>query len=87
MSNQAPTNKPSPTDQILDLLLDALIERQKVRREQARTGVVPLAAPTGETSITAEQPAIQDEASAPPSVPPPRPEPPASEQRRPARPA
>jgi hypothetical protein len=34
MTNQPPEQKPSTTDQILDLLLDALAERQKARRTQ-----------------------------------------------------
>jgi hypothetical protein len=36
MNQQAPSAKPSKTDQILDLLLDALLERQAVRERQDR---------------------------------------------------
>jgi hypothetical protein len=36
MSQQAPSAKPSKTDQILDLLLDALLERQVARERQDR---------------------------------------------------
>jgi hypothetical protein len=36
MSQQAPSAKPSKTDQILDLLLDALLERQATRERQDR---------------------------------------------------
>jgi protein TonB len=35
MSNQNPSDNRTTTDQILDLLLDALVERQKARRGQA----------------------------------------------------
>jgi hypothetical protein len=62
----------STTDQILDLLLDALVERQKVRRG------------TNEPRPPAER---QPQAEGAP-IPPARPEPPPGEQRRPtARPA
>jgi hypothetical protein len=66
MSEQKPANKPSSTDQILDLLLDALTERQKVRRQ----------------SLPAEPPPPAPVTPPPEPVPPPRPEPPAAEQRR-----
>ena len=39
-------NERSTTDQILDLLLDALIERQKARRAQAQPPPAPAEAPT-----------------------------------------
>ena len=64
MSNQ---KGPSTTDQILDLLLDALVERQKARRAQ----------PTSASSPRPEAPPPVEK-----QVPPPRPEPPPSEQRR-----
>jgi len=35
MSKQPPSSKASTTEQILDLLLDALVERQAVRGEEA----------------------------------------------------
>jgi hypothetical protein len=41
MSNQTPANKPSTTDQILDLLLDALVERQKSRRAPSKGATTP----------------------------------------------
>jgi hypothetical protein len=57
-------NQGSTTDQILDLLLDALVERQHARQASGRP------------------PAAQVETDPIPSVPSPRPDPPASEQRR-----
>jgi hypothetical protein len=36
MNQRAPSAKPSRTDQILDLLLDALLERQAARERQDR---------------------------------------------------
>jgi hypothetical protein len=47
MSNETPADSRSATDQILDLLLDALQERQKARRQ--RTGQIP-------ASVEAERP-------------------------------
>jgi hypothetical protein len=41
MNQQAPASKPSKTDQILDLLLDALLERQAARERQDRPIPVP----------------------------------------------
>lgn len=61
-------NQGSTTDQILDLLLDALVERQHARQAQGKAGATTLP----------EQP----ETDPAPSVPPPRPEPPASGQFR-----
>jgi hypothetical protein len=75
MSNQADQ---STTDRILDLLLDALIERQKARRQQVQQ---PPARP--EPAAEEQQPA-QPEIGPSSAVLPPRPEPPVSEQRRPA---
>jgi hypothetical protein len=46
MNQRAPSAKPSRTDQILDLLLDALLERQAARERQDRPVPVP-----GKTSI------------------------------------
>ncbi|MEJ2557873.1 MAG: hypothetical protein P8186_16925, partial [Anaerolineae bacterium] len=41
MNQRAPSAKPSKTDQILDLLLDALLERQAARERQDRPVPVP----------------------------------------------
>jgi hypothetical protein len=41
MNQQAPSSKPSRTDQILDLLLDALQERQAARERQDRPISIP----------------------------------------------
>jgi hypothetical protein len=80
MANQTPADKPSATDQILDLLLDALAERQKAR--QAETGTEPL--PSGvlprPQPPQAEQPAPSKAKTVPP-IPPPRPEPSPADQR------
>jgi hypothetical protein len=80
MSNQIPAGGRSTTDQILDLLLDALIERQKARRGEAqmRPAADRRPQPEKEPGKPAPQPAA--------GVPPTRPVPPPSEQhRRPAR--
>jgi hypothetical protein len=69
MSNQ--TDR-STTDQILDLLLDALVERQKARRSAA------------EPRPPTERPSQAGKPPTPAAVPPARPEPPPAEQRRPA---
>ena len=71
MSNKTPESGRSTTDQILDLLLDALIERQRVRRSQPQQ---PPAAERG--------PEPKPEPAEP--VPPPRPKPPPGEQQRPS---
>lgn len=82
MTNQIPgdpapnKDKVSTTDQILDLLLDALIERQKVRRAQAPAGHgAPALKPPVESK---PQPMKESEKPVPPT----RPEPPPAEQRR-----
>lgn len=73
MSHQSPANKPSTTDQILDLLLDALAERQQARRSQE---VAPSLRPVPP----------QEREEIPPTRPPaPRPVPP--QERREAPPA
>jgi hypothetical protein len=69
--NASQKREDSTTDQILDLLLDALVERQKARRAKAATSTPP--SPPEPKAPTEERPA----------VPPPRPEPPPSEQQRP----
>ena len=73
MTNKTPESGRSTTDQILDLLLDALIERQKVRRTR------PQQPPPAE-----RRPDPRKESARP--VPAPRPEPPPREQQRPAAP-
>ena len=70
MPNKTPESGRSTTDQILDLLLDALIERQRVRRAQ------PQQAPAA-----TRRPEPEKEPAKP--APPTRPEPPPSEQQRP----
>lgn len=70
MSNKTPAGGRSTTDQILDLLLDALIERQQARRAKSQP-----------PPSTGGQPEPQKEPARP--VPPTRPEPSPSEQQRP----
>jgi hypothetical protein len=86
MSNQK--DRRSTTDQILDLLLDALAERQRTRRQETATGRPP----THVSSVSEASPPADEKPPAPPekpspsAVPPPRPEPPPSERRLPAAP-
>jgi len=75
MSNQTSAKKPSTTDQILDLLLDALVERQKARRPQARQEA-PMPKPP---AASEQRPEPEKEPARP--IPPPRPEPPPSARR------
>ena len=70
MSNKTPESGRSTTDQILDLLLDALIERQSARRAQPR-----------KPQPAERRPEPKPEPAE--TVPPPRPKPPPSEQQRP----
>lgn len=56
MSSQSPSGKPSTTDQILDLLLDALVERQAARRGAA-------AKPQAASTVTPPQPAAPVQAA------------------------
>lgn len=95
MSNRDSENVPrklegSTTDQILDLLLDALIERQKARRVDASTPQATRVPPPQPEPPPAEerQKARRADASTPQAtpVPPPRPEPPPAEERRAAPP-
>jgi hypothetical protein len=72
MSNKIPAGGRSTTDQILDLLLDALIERQRARRAQ------PQQPPPVEP-----RPKPDQEPAKPAGIPPARPEPPPTEQQRP----
>ncbi|NLF10399.1 MAG: hypothetical protein GX597_01280, partial [Anaerolineaceae bacterium] len=86
MSSQNQGNDRSTTDQILDLLLDALAERQRARRAQGMT-----APRTPDTARPAPQPdprpaAAEQHGPGEPIAPPmptPRPAPPAAEVRRP----
>ena len=71
MPNKTPESGRSTTDQILDLLLDALIERQKVRRTKPQ-----------QPRPAERRPEPKREPAKP--VPTSRPDPPPSEQRRPA---
>ena len=48
MSNRNPGDDRSATDQILDLLLDALVERQKARRGQAQASKPPASTTRGQ---------------------------------------
>jgi hypothetical protein len=75
MTEQTPGRKPTTTDQILDLLLDALSERQRARRAE----VLPLPQPPPATERVST-PAAQHPPAAE-ELPPTRPEPPASEKR------
>jgi len=74
MTEQTPGKKPSTTDQILDLLLDALAERQRARQSTPSSVAAP--------GDQAPRPSPVEEKP----VPPPRPEPPPAEQRRAAAP-
>ena len=86
MTDRTPDERASTTDQILDLLLDALIERQKARRAAAASN------PTSTGSawrapkvVERELPESRREKAPEPDqapVPPPRPDPPPAEQRR-----
>ncbi len=77
MVDQSPVDKPSTADQILDLLLDALAERQQARRAQARVSPPPAAPPLRPASPPVEQirPAAPPGPVPRPPVPPPRREP------------
>ena len=68
MSNKIPEGGRSTTDQILDLLLDALIERQRARRARPQPAAESRAEPRKEQAKP---------------TPPTRPEPPPGEQQRP----
>jgi len=87
MSSQNQGNDRSTTDQILDLLLDALAERQRARRAQGTTAPrapdVTRPAPQPDPRPPAGQPQGPVEPIAAP-VPAPRPTAPAAEVRRPA---
>lgn len=73
MSNQTTNQNPSGADQLLDLLLDALIERQRARRTQAP-------APQPKEPPAEAKPAQKTTG---PSLPPARPEPLKADQQRP----
>jgi hypothetical protein len=70
MTEPTPGQRPTTTDQILDLLLDALAERQRARQAPP--------SPPAQAGDRAPRPSPTAERE----VPPPRPEPPPSEQRR-----
>ncbi len=83
MPDKSPGPDRSKVDQILDLLLDALAERQEAR--QARSGSASGLGPQKPASPEKDRPPVQPIATPTPqvpSVPPPRPEPPAVEARR-----
>ncbi|MBN1660408.1 MAG: hypothetical protein JXA93_18560 [Anaerolineae bacterium] len=93
MNDRTPEEHASTTDQILDLLLDALIERQKARRgapapgTQAtgsgwRTPVPQGRPPATEEGVRSERQPVESTEAKPAPIPVPRPEPPATEQRR-----
>jgi len=83
--NERPTSpKPSTTEQILDLLLDALLERQATRQAQGKPGlgrVVPPSPPAPKPVIT---PSPAPQPTAEPSTTEPAAEKPAVEARRPS---
>jgi hypothetical protein len=80
MSNQTPADPRSSTDQILDLLLDALVERQRARR--GGVSPAPKAPSPGPEPAAAGTAQGQPDAGSAPAVPPSRPEPRTSEQAR-----
>ena len=67
-ADRSKQNQSSTTDQILDLLLDALLERQRARQAPGHEEATPASAP------------VEKSAAGP--IPPPSPKPPAAEQRR-----
>ncbi|HSJ55617.1 MAG TPA: hypothetical protein VLC95_00450 [Anaerolineae bacterium] len=85
MSDRTPEESTSTTDQILDLLLDALVERQRARHTAPapRAGTTGSAwrAPAIEERVNTER-HVEPVETKPAPVPVPRPEPPAAEQRR-----
>ncbi len=90
--DKSPGKDPSRVDQILDLLLDALAERQEARKAQSGSGSTAESRSSGPPSPAQGRPAAPPVPTAgppAPSAPPPRPEPPAAEVRRgePTRPA
>jgi len=86
MSSQNQGDDRSTTDAILDLLLDALAERQRARRTQREiaAGAPPDAGwkPRGEERLAAAEQRERGEPSVAAPLPAPRPEPPAAEVRR-----
>jgi hypothetical protein len=76
MTEQTPGQRPSTTDQILDLLLDALAERQRVRQGEPS----PLPQPSAQKEREAI-PTAQPSAAREGELPPPRPEPPPALRR------
>ncbi len=87
MSSQDQKDDRSTTDAILDLLLDALAERQRARRTQGETAAgspanVASKAPRSDERLAAAEQRDRVEPKAAAPVPAPRPEPPAAEVRR-----
>ena len=93
MTEQTPGQKPSTTEQILDLLLDALSERQKARRAEISPSPQPSPSRERETEAS-PRPSPMGESETEPSprptpvreseLPPTRPEPPSTGRKRPA---
>ena len=73
MSNQTPSNKSSTTDQILDLLLDALVERQKSRRSPSKGATTPQVPPPRPEPPLVEERRPQTRPAMAPSKPVPQP--------------
>lgn len=91
MSKQPPSSKASTTEQILDLLLDALVERQAVRGEEAgpAPGTPSSAPPTPSPSLepVAQEPTTQKaRAKDRPPTPKPAKQPPTPEKQPPQEP-
>ncbi len=84
MSSQNQGNERSTTDQILDLLLEALAERQRARRTLGEAAVPPAQKARGDERLAAAEQQGQSLAKAEEPLPPPRPEPRAAETRKPA---
>ena len=84
MSSQKQGDDRSTTDAILDLLLDALAERQRARRAEREPAVTPPAPPLrAEEQPAAAEQRDRGEPPTPAPAPRPRPEPPAAELHRP----
>jgi hypothetical protein len=77
MANQSPADRSSRTDQILDLLLDALQERQRARQQKTGTAPLPSTGVPRPEPTPAPEPAeaaARPVASSVEAVPPPRPD-------------
>jgi len=85
MNDRTTEGSDSTTDQILDLLLDALIERQKARRAAPpRTPTAGSAwqPPASAKRVPAEAPRVETDKPRPVAIPAPGPDRPAGEERR-----